>query len=138
MEFKTRLQQLLDAKDGGNMTPLALYCEISPQAVQQWIAKGRLPRPARVKQVAQYFGMGEQEFSYGESVPASFIRAPASKSGAANEGGNFENVSPEDIAKLVLLYGSATREGRELIMDSAAAANEIPTGGVVKSSGDKS
>jgi len=71
MEFKDRLQQLLEAKDGGNMSALAAFCKITPQAVQQWIAQGRTPRTHRLKEVAAYFGLTEQELLFGESVPTS-------------------------------------------------------------------
>lgn len=71
MEFKDRLQQLLEAKDGGNMSALAAFCKITPQAVQQWIAQGRTPRQHRLKEVAAYFGLSEQELLFGETVPFS-------------------------------------------------------------------
>ena len=72
MEFKHRLQQLLDAKDGGNMTSLANFCGVTPQAVQQWIAIGRTPRAHRLAQIANYFGISEQELVYGENLPTTF------------------------------------------------------------------
>lgn len=69
MEFKTRLQQLLQAKDGGNMSALAAFCGVTPQAVQQWVAQGRTPRAHRLKQIADYFGITEKELLFGEEVP---------------------------------------------------------------------
>jgi phage repressor protein C with HTH and peptisase S24 domain len=75
MEFKTRLQQLLDAKDGGNMTALATFCGVSPQAVQQWISLGRMPRPPRIQQIADYFGISERDLVYGENLPGTLKKA---------------------------------------------------------------
>ncbi|WP_040501900.1 LexA family transcriptional regulator [Herbaspirillum sp. YR522] len=69
MEFKNRLQQLLQAKDGGNMSELAAFCKVTPQAVQQWIAQGRAPRPHRLQEIAAYFGITEKELLFGEDVP---------------------------------------------------------------------
>ncbi|HWW99629.1 LexA family transcriptional regulator [Collimonas sp.] len=70
MEFKYRLKQLLDAKDSGNMTALATHCGVSPQAVQQWITKGLMPRKGRLELIAQYFGITESALVYGGDVPA--------------------------------------------------------------------
>jgi len=70
MEFKNRLQQLLQAKDGGNMSALAAFCGVTPQAVQQWVAQGRTPRAHRLQQIADYFGITEKELLFGEEVPA--------------------------------------------------------------------
>lgn len=69
MEFKNRLQQLLQAKDGGNMSSLAAFCGVTPQAVQQWIAQGRTPRAHRLQQIADYFGITEKELLFGEDLP---------------------------------------------------------------------
>lgn len=69
MEFKNRLQQLLQAKDGGNMSALASFCGVTPQAVQQWIAQGRTPRAHRLQQIAEYFGITEKDLLFGEDVP---------------------------------------------------------------------
>ena len=69
MEFKNRLQQLLQAKDGGNMSSLAAFCDVTPQAVQQWVAQGRTPRAHRLAQIANYFGITEKELLFGEDVP---------------------------------------------------------------------
>lgn len=70
MEFKHRLKQLLDAKDSGNMTALATYCGVSPQAVQQWVMKGLMPRKKRLESIAQYFGISESDLMYGGEAPA--------------------------------------------------------------------
>jgi phage repressor protein C with HTH and peptisase S24 domain len=70
MDFKKRLQQLLQAKDGGNMSALAAYCGVTPQAVQQWVAQGRTPRAHRLLQIANYFGITEKELLFGEDLPA--------------------------------------------------------------------
>ncbi|MDY7578160.1 LexA family transcriptional regulator [Herbaspirillum sp. RTI4] len=75
MEFKHRLKELLNAKDGGNMTPLARFCGVTPQAVQQWVSKGTTPRVHRITQIATYFGITEQDLIYGEAVAAMLYAA---------------------------------------------------------------
>jgi phage repressor protein C with HTH and peptisase S24 domain len=60
MDIRKRITDLLKAK-GANMTQLAEHCGVSPQAVQQWIAKGRMPRPERLRQISSFFGITEAQ-----------------------------------------------------------------------------
>jgi transcriptional regulator with XRE-family HTH domain len=56
MDIKERISELL-LEQGKNMTQLASHCGVSPQAVQQWIGIGRMPRPERLRQIADFFGI---------------------------------------------------------------------------------
>lgn len=60
MDLKKRIEELLAAKKA-NMSDLATFCGVTPQAVQQWVSMGRMPRPERLKRIAKYFGISESE-----------------------------------------------------------------------------
>ncbi|OEZ90700.1 LexA family transcriptional regulator [Duganella phyllosphaerae] len=63
MDIKNALTQLLASKPGTNMSDLARACEVTPQAVQQWLAGTTTPRGSRLNSVAKYFGMSPLEFT---------------------------------------------------------------------------
>jgi len=58
MDLKKRIEELLAAKKA-NMSDLAAFCGVTPQAVQQWVSMGRMPRPERLKRIAAFFGISE-------------------------------------------------------------------------------
>lgn len=60
MDIKERISELL-VEHEKNMSELATHCGVSPQAVQQWIAKGRMPRPERLRQIADFFGVSQAD-----------------------------------------------------------------------------
>jgi len=107
MEFKTRLQQLLDAKDGGNMTALANFCGVTPQAVQQWVSLGRVPRAHRLAQIAEYFSVSEQELIYGDVIPEPINTLAGQSSSPRTQAplpkGKYRRVVAHDSANIDLI-----------------------------------
>jgi transcriptional regulator with XRE-family HTH domain len=65
MELNKRIEQLLLEKNGGNKSELARFCNVTPQAVQQWIEGTTAPRGKRLNSIAAFFGMTEVELVYG-------------------------------------------------------------------------
>lgn len=48
------------------MSALASYCDVSPQAVKQWVDEnGTSPRGKRLKKIAEFFNISESELAYG-------------------------------------------------------------------------
>lgn len=58
-----RIRDLLKAKSR-NASDLARFCEVSPQAANQWVKNEALPRGKRIDQIAAFFGITPQELEY--------------------------------------------------------------------------
>lgn len=123
MDIRKRITELLEAK-GANMSQLAAHCKVSPQAVQQWIAKGRMPRPERIRQIAEFFGVSEAElFSENLSPTKSYLVAiPGKKTpeplGVAEPPSNAYAVSANKFRE-VPVVGKAQGGIPERIWDDA-------------------
>lgn len=66
MEIGKRIEKLLLVKNDGNMSELARFCDVSPQAVQQWIEGKTAPRGKRLRRIAEFFAITEVELAYGD------------------------------------------------------------------------
>lgn len=64
-----RIEALLLVKNGGNQSELARYCNVSPQAVQQWLAGETSPRDATMRKAAEFFGVPPAAIQFGEPTP---------------------------------------------------------------------
>jgi SOS-response transcriptional repressor LexA len=60
MKLGKKIEALLKDK-GKNMTELAAVCGVTPQAVQQWVAKDRFPRGPRLKLIADFLEVSEAD-----------------------------------------------------------------------------
>lgn len=70
MEFKDRLQELIDYKriNGKKVTPYAIGRDtiVSKTSVLDYLNKGSMPSPDRAKALADYFGVSVEWLLYGE------------------------------------------------------------------------
>lgn len=60
-----RIERLLEKKNGGNQSELAKFVEVSPQAVQQWIAEKTSPRGENLNKAADFLGVTPAELRFG-------------------------------------------------------------------------
>lgn len=65
MDITLTLSTLLASKPGATMSHLARHCGVTPQAVQQWLTGITTPKGARLKKIAEYFGVTELELLTG-------------------------------------------------------------------------
>ncbi|WDZ97954.1 helix-turn-helix transcriptional regulator [Herbaspirillum sp. WKF16] len=70
-----RIRKALEQKNGGNQSELARYAEVSPQAVQKWIAGASEPRGENLRKTAEFLGLTEVFLRYG-AVDGSEPAAP--------------------------------------------------------------
>lgn len=64
-------QRLIDAltkKNGGNQSELARFVQVSPQAVQKWIAGESEPRGANLTRAAQFLGVTPAYLKFGTGI----------------------------------------------------------------------
>lgn len=64
----TRINALLEKKNGGNQSDLARFCGVSPQAVQKWIAGASSPKGKNLESVAAFFNVTPAYIQFGESA----------------------------------------------------------------------
>lgn len=90
MNIGQRIEKLLQAKNGGNMSELARFCSVTPQAAQQWITGQTVPRGTRLKKIAEFLGVPESALVYGDIeqviqhlLSASLVYKPDQGSGTA-------------------------------------------------------
>lgn len=60
-----RIERLLEKKNGGNQSELAKFVDVSPQAVQQWIAEKTSPRGGNLEKAADFLGVTPAELRFG-------------------------------------------------------------------------
>lgn len=61
----TRLQALLQAKNGGNQSQFARVLGVTPQAVQKWVAGVTEPRGKNLDAAAKFFGVTPSYLKFG-------------------------------------------------------------------------
>ena len=66
-ETAKRLADLL-AKNNANMSELAVYVGVSPQAVKQWIDGSTAPKGANLKKTAEYLKTTEAHIQFGDTI----------------------------------------------------------------------
>lgn len=64
-----RIRRLLEIKNGGNQSELARAAQVTPQAVQQWIAHETSPRGKNLDRAAAFLGVTPAELRFGQ-LPA--------------------------------------------------------------------
>lgn len=74
-----RIKKALEDKNGGNQSEMARFIDVSPQAIQKWIAGISEPRGKNLTKAAEFLGISELELRYGDENK---FRADSSKSPA--------------------------------------------------------
>jgi phage repressor protein C with HTH and peptisase S24 domain len=67
----TRLQQYLLDKNGGNQSELARFVNVTPQAVQKWVAGETEPRGKNLERAAEFLGVTPATLKFGPSGESS-------------------------------------------------------------------
>lgn len=71
----TRLKELLLRKNGGNQSELARHVEVTPQAVQKWVAGESEPRGKNLERVAEFLGTTPAFLKFGTEEGSSNVMA---------------------------------------------------------------
>jgi phage repressor protein C with HTH and peptisase S24 domain len=64
----SRIERLLNDKNGGNQSEMARFIGVSPQAVQKWIAGGSEPRGKNLELAAEFLGVTPAFLKFGLQV----------------------------------------------------------------------
>lgn len=107
MKIGKKIEALLAAKRS-NMTELGVACGVTAQAVQQWIAKDRLPRGPRLQKIADFFEVSVSDlFSDVDGISSSDLTQPVKSNSAFDK-----NVTPtkQDFRPIPVI--SAIQAGR--------------------------
>jgi phage repressor protein C with HTH and peptisase S24 domain len=64
----SRIERLLNDKNGGNQSEMARFIGVSPQAVQKWIAGGSEPRGKNLEMAAEFLGVTPAFLKFGLQV----------------------------------------------------------------------
>ena len=80
-----RIARLLQAKNGGNASEMARFCNVSPQAVQKWLAGDSDPRGKNLEAAAVFLGVKPAYLKFGDEQKAAEIGWSTTKEAAFDE-----------------------------------------------------
>lgn len=139
-----RLREVMEELGIDSPKALADFCDVSEGLVSQWFSgQTKLgPKPLRALGRTQFNldwladgSLPKYREGHDQAAP---VAPPVLVSQRAVQPDLDDLVRPEEIAELIMLFGKADQEGRQMIMDLARGAVEVDQEARDRHTGDKS